>query len=269
MILALEMELMFIMGKIIIIASGKGGVGKTTVTAQLGIALSARGKRVLVSDIDFGLRNLDIVLGAESSVVYDVLDCVDGRCTLDETVIKINDNLLLLPASQSRRLKYVDMNKVSGFISSVSEKFDYILLDAPAGVGEALEKCAVCADEAFIIVRPYLSSVRDADRCIDVLEENGVEKASLIINDADGALIKSGVMMTPDSIADLLGIQVLGIVPHDESVLTGAGLSEGSIAAKAFSNISGRMLGEKIPVVSLDEKKGGFGSRIKKLLKFK
>lgn len=255
------------MGKIIIIASGKGGVGKTTTAAMLGTALSQRGKKVLVCDIDFGLRNLDIAFGVQDSVVYDVLDCVDGRCTLDEASIEISDKLFFLPASQSRRIKFVDMTKVSEYISSISEGFDFILLDSPAGIGVTLEECAVCADEALIVVRPYMSSVRDADRCIDVLEENGVLEASLIINDVDNMLINDGTMMNADRTADLLGIPVLGIVPHDKDILSGEKLGGDGAAKKAFSNIAGRMLGEKIPIMNFDEKKDGLIKKIRLFFK--
>lgn len=256
------------MSKIIIIASGKGGVGKTSVTAQLGISLAEKGKRVLLSDVDFGLRNLDIALGVQDSIVYDILDCVEQRCDFDDAIVSVSENLKFLPASQSRRTKYVEMKKVSDYIKSISDNFDYILLDSPAGIGITLEECAKAADEAFIVVRPFLSSVRDADRCIEVFEENGINKASLIINDVSVELIKSGDMMNPDAIADLLGTHVIGLIPHDEQMLKGVNPEQNSKAKKAFSNIAGRMLGEKIPVVELEEKKKGIGAKIRRILKF-
>ena len=257
------------MGKIIVITSGKGGVGKTTVTAGLGSALSKRGQKVLLADTDFGLRNLDLVLGSESSVVYDILDCLDGRCTFEDAVITFpdNENLFFLPASQSRSGKHIDEEKFSEFFNELREDFDFILLDSPAGLGPVFEMDAKVSDSALIVVNTYITSVRDSDRCIDMLMRAGVEELSLVINSYRNDLVQNGTMMKPEFVMDLLGIPLIGIVPYDESQLNRAQVKENSPAEIAFSNVAGRFLGEKIPVSVLNKEKISLGKRFMSMFK--
>ena len=256
------------MGEIIVIASGKGGVGKTAVTAGLGIALDSYDKRVLLIDADFGLRNLDIALGVESDVVYDILDCVDGRCTFETAAINIKEknDIFFLPAPQSRSGKYIDEAAFVEFCESLRDKFDYIILDAPAGLN--LELIAKCADRAIIVVQPFIASLRDADRCVDILGRNGVDDVKLVINCVRRELIADGRMWNVDNIIDLLGIPLLGIIPYDEEVLKGiAAADRKSIVFKALNNCSGRILGENIPVINPSKKQKRFGNGFKRIFK--
>lgn len=259
------------MGKIILVTSGKGGVGKTTTVAGLGAALSKKGKKVLLSDTDFGLRNLDLALGVESQVVYDVLDCLDKRCSFEDAVITFadNENLFFLPASQSRSGRHIDNEAFIEFFKAQSENFDYILLDSPAGLGPVFEMDAGLCDEAIIVVEPYISSVRDSDRCIDILMRNNVAEINLIINSFREELAEKGLFMKPEYIMDLLGIKLLGIVPYDESCYDCILKSDNSLAAGAYSNIAGRMLGGKIPVGGTKEIKISLAEKIKSLFKHK
>lgn len=244
------------MGEIIAVASGKGGVGKTVTVAGLGQALAKKDKKVLLVDVDFGLRNLDIALGVENEVVFDVLDCIDNRCNLNDALIKIpdfDDKLLFLPASQSRGGKYIDEEKFREFFSSLKDEFDFVIVDCPAGLG--LEMVASCVDKAIIVVLPYISAIRDADRCIDMFEKNNVEDSKLLINAMRYELVESKVMWNADDIMDLLGIEVIGIVPYDEEVLKGSKADKTSFAYTAFENISSRILGESVPIMNIKKMK--------------
>ncbi|MBP3360993.1 MAG: septum site-determining protein MinD [Clostridia bacterium] len=256
------------MGEIIVVASGKGGVGKTALTAGIGEALDSYDKKVLLIDTDMGLRNLDIALGVENEVVFDVLDCIDGRCGINDALIKIsckNGGLSFLPAAQSRGGKHADAEKFSSFCSGLKNDFDFIILDSPAGLGIGLSSC--CCDSAIVVVQPYIASVRDADRCIDILERNNISGLKLVINGVRPELISKGIMWNVDDIVDLLGIPLLGIVPFDDELLKGALANKQSIAFEAFGNIAGRMAGENIPVIDINRKKIGLTDRIKKFLK--
>lgn len=255
------------MGKIIVVTSGKGGVGKTTVTAGLGTALSKRNKKVLLADTDFGLRNLDLVLGVESQVVYDVLDCIDERCEFNDAVISFpdNENLYFLPASQSRSGRHIEKDKFISFFRNLSEDFDYIFLDSPAGLGPVIDMDAELCDEAIIVAGTYISSVRDSDRCIDILERNKVKDFHLIINAHREELSKNGVLLEPEYVMDILGIPLLGIVPYDDYQLNRNSEIKDAPSEQAFSNISGRMLGEKIPVNAKEKKKISFSKKLMNL----
>ncbi len=255
------------MGEIIAISSGKGGVGKTAVAAGLGESLAKKGKKVLLIDGDFGLRNLDLTLGVQDEVAFDILDCVDGRVELDKAVIKLAgaDEFYFLPASQSRGGKYIDHDAFEQFCKNLKEQFDYCLLDCPAGIDLGLP-VSVC-DKAIVVVQPYIASVRDADRCIDFFDRNDIDDVTLAINGVDPVLINRGVMWNLDDIVDLLGVSLLGIVPYDAQLINQSAADRGSVAFAAFSNIAGRILGEDIPIIKLDKKKSGFVFRKKRIFK--
>lgn len=255
------------MGEIIAVSSGKGGVGKTAVAAGLGEALAKKDKKVLLIDADFGLRNLDITLGVQDEVVFDVLDCVDGRVSAEEAMISISSagELYFLPASQSRGGKYIDCDRFAEFCNVIKEQFDYVIMDCPAGL-ELAVPLSVC-DKGFIVVQPYISSIRDADRCIDLFERNGVDDVTLIVNGVDPLLMAKGIMWNLDDIVDLLGISLLGIVPYDSQLMNQSAADRSSVAFVGFANIAGRIVGEDIPIMKLDKKKSGFSLRKKKVSK--
>lgn len=260
------------MGKIIIIASGKGGTGKTTTAANLGAALAEKGKLVVLVDMDMGLRNLDIALGLENSIVYDIADVIDGGCTLDEALIKDKryENLYFIPAPQTRDASSLKEEDVRGVWASIKSRFDYCVADAPAGVDGGFTYAAMCADSAVIVTMPEITALRDADRAISVLEDMGITDIKVIINRIRTDMIDKGIMMNMDDCVDMLQVPVLGIIPDDEELIASAlngclAVSDkNSKAGKAFWNITARLLGEEVPVMDFDEK-DGFFKRMKKL----
>lgn len=255
------------MGEIIAVSSGKGGVGKTAIVAGLGEFLAKKNLKVLLIDADFGLRNLDLTLGVQDEVVFDILDCVDGRVSAEEAMIKISgfEHFYFLPASQSRGGKYIQIDEFAEFCKSIKQDFDYIIMDCPAGL-ELSVPLSVC-DKAFVVVQPYIASVRDADRCIDLFERHNIDDISIIVNGIDPILIKKGIMWNLDDIVDLLGVQILGIVPYDAQLINQSAADRTSVAFQAFANIAGRVLGEDIPIMKLDKKKSGFTLRKKHIFK--
>lgn len=260
------------MGKIIIIASGKGGTGKTTTAANLGAALAEKGKLVVLVDMDMGLRNLDIALGLENSIVYDIADVIDGGCTLDEALIKDKryENLYFIPAPQTRDASSLKEEDVRSVWESIKSRFDYCVADAPAGVDGGFTYAAMCADSAVIVTMPEITALRDADRAISVLEDMGITDIKVIINRIRTDMIDKGIMMNMDDCVDMLQVPVLGIIPDDEELIASAlngclAVSDkNSKAGKAFWNITARLLGEEVPVMDFDEK-DGFFKRMKKL----
>ncbi len=262
------------MGKVILIASGKGGTGKTTAAANIAAAIAASDKLTLAVDMDIGLRNLDIALGLESSVVYDICDVIEERCTLDEALIKDNEreNLYMLSAPQTRGAAEFGPEAFEGLWKRLRDRFDYTVIDANAGISGGIMYAAPGADMAAIVTMPEVSALRDADRATAVLEDSGIEDIRLILNRVRPDLIHKGIMMNADDCVDMLGIPVLGIVPEDDA-LKAAALKgalavpgeEGS-AGKAFSNIAGRIMGEEIPVMDF-EVKTGFLERLRHMFK--
>ena len=265
------------MGKIIITASGKGGTGKTTAAANIGAALAMRGgasgRTVALVDMDMGLRNLDIALGLESSIVYDIADVTEGVCTLDEAIIKDTryENLYLIPSPQTRGSLSLDEESVRSMWKRVSDRFDWCIADAPAGVDGGFLYAAMCADSAVIVTNPEITALRDADRTITVLEDMGVEDIKVVINRVRADMINRGIMMNMDDCVDILQVPVLGIVPEDEELIASAlrgelaVSNENSKAGQAFRNIAARIDGEEVPVMDFEEHRG-YLSRVKRLL---
>lgn len=261
------------MGKIIIVASGKGGTGKTTATANIGAALAMRGNLVALVDMDMGLRNLDVVLGLENSIVYDISDVIEKSCSLDEALVKDMryDNLYFIPAPQTRGFAELKEEDIREIMEQLKSRFDYCIIDSPAGVDGGFLYAAMCADSALIVTTPFLTALRDADRAISVLEDNGIEDIKVVINRVRSDMINRGIMINMDDCVDMLQVPVAGIVPDDEELIVSSFRGETAIsnsmskAGEAFKNVAARICGEEIPVLDLEEKEGFF-KRLKKRL---
>ncbi len=253
------------MGNVIVVTSGKGGVGKTTTTANVGGALTKLGKRVLLVDMDVGLRNLDLVMGLENRVVYTFMDVLEGKCTAEQAMVKekhADGALMLLAASQLHNKQDLDLDKVQEAIGHLAESFDYVFLDSPAGIEHGFEASSAPAKQALVVVTPDVTSVRDADRVIGLLENKGITNCGLIVNKYDRALIERKKQLTSDDIVDVLGTDLMGIVPDDKAIIdaTNRGdvlvLSQSTPATAAYLEIAQRLQGDSIPFSALA---GGHG----------
>jgi septum site-determining protein MinD len=260
------------MQNVIVVTSGKGGVGKTTTTANLGSGLAHRGKKVVLIDTDIGLRNLDVVLGLENRIVYDLVDVIEGTCRLKQALIKDKrfDSLYLLPAAQTRDKLAVNPEQMVKLVAELEQEFDYILIDCPAGIEQGFKNAVAGAKSAIVVTVPEVSAVRDADRIIGLLSAAGIDDARLLVNRMRPDLVKRGDMLGLDDTLDILGIDLIGVVPEDEKIIrsTNMGepivLMEKSLAGKAYRNIVKRIMGENVPLMSMDDD-NGFGARLKKL----
>lgn len=251
------------MSEVIVITSGKGGVGKTTTTANVGTGLAMLGKKVIMIDTDIGLRNLDVVMGLENRIVYNLVDVIEGNCRLKQALIKHKKypQLHLLPSAQTRDKNAVTPEQMKELIKELKEEFDYILLDCPAGIEQGFKNAIAGADRALVVTTPEVSAIRDADRIVGLLEANEMKKIDLIINRIRIDMVKRGDMLKVEDVCDILAINLLGIVPDDEHIVVSTNQGEpivGSdcLAGQAYMNISKRITGEEIPFMDLDEKKG-------------
>lgn len=260
--------------KIVTITSGKGGVGKTTATANLGAALAAHGLRVVCIDADIGLRNLDVVMGLENRIVYDFVDVVEGRCKLRQAMIRDKrlETLFLIPAAQTRDKTAVSPQDMIRLGEELRPEFDWVLIDSPAGIERGFRNAIAPADLVLIITNPEVSAVRDADRIIGLIEAEEKGPGRLILNRVKPEMVRRGDMLGTEDILDVLAIELIGIVPEDErvTVATNQGipiaLDSGSKAGQAFQNIARRLLGEDIPFESMESRDGFFG-RISRLMR--
>ena len=251
---------------VLTITSGKGGVGKTTTTANLAVALARSGKKVVCVDGDIGLRNLDVVMGLENRIVYDIVDIIEGRCRLRQAMIRDKrvPELYLIPAAQTRDKNAVSPSDMVRLADDLRAEFDWIIIDSPAGIERGFRNSIAPADMAIVVTNPEVSAVRDADRIIGLIEAEEKGPARLIINRVNPGLIKRGDMLSADDVIELLGIELIGIVPEDENVVisTNKGqpvaLDGKSRAGEAYHNIARRLSGEKVPFLNLDEKEGIF-----------
>jgi septum site-determining protein MinD len=265
------------MGEAIVITSGKGGVGKTTTTANIGTALAAMGKKVVVVDGDTGLRNLDVLMGLENRIVFTLLDVLDEKCRLKQALIKDKrfNNLFMLPTAQTRDKNDVDPEKMLMTVNQLKEEFDYVIIDCPAGIEQGFENAVAGADRAIVVVNPELTSVRDADRVIGKLDSKGLERHELVINRINHEMVKRGDMLDINDILDSLAIKLIGVVPDDKSVTVSTNkgepivLDEKAFSGQAFKNIAKRIVGEEVPLMSLDTDEGGFLASLKKIFKIK
>lgn len=259
------------MGEVIVITSGKGGVGKTTTTANVGTGLAKEGKKVVLIDTDIGLRNLDVVMGLENRIVYNLVDVIEGNCRIKQALIKDKryPNLYLLPSAQTRDKTAVSPEQMEKLAGELKEEFDYILLDCPAGIEQGFKNAIAGADRAFVVTTPEVSAVRDADRIIGLLEANGILKTHLIVNRLRTDMVKRGDMMSSDDVIDILAIELIGVVPDDENIVISTNQGEplvgsNTMAGKAYENICKRILGEEVPYLDLSSKSGFFSKFVSK-----
>ncbi|MBP3703611.1 MAG: septum site-determining protein MinD [Lachnospiraceae bacterium] len=251
------------MGEVIVITSGKGGVGKTTTTANVGTGLAKEGKKVVLIDTDIGLRNLDVVMGLENRIVYNLVDVIEGNCRIKQALIKDKryPNLYLLPSAQTRDKTSVNPEQMGKLANELKEEFDYILLDCPAGIEQGFKNAIAGADRALVVTTPEVSAVRDADRIIGLLEANEVGQTDLIVNRLRSDMVKRGDMMSADDVVEILAINLIGVVPDDESIVISTNQGEplvGSkcLAGQAYENICRRIMGEDVPLLDLYQKSG-------------
>ncbi len=261
------------MGEGYVITSGKGGVGKTTAVANIGTALASIGKRVAMIDADIGLRNLDVVMGLEQRIVYDLVDVVEGYCKMKNALIKDKriEGLCLLPAAQTKDKTAVRPEQMKKIVNELKNDFDYVLVDSPAGIEQGFKNAIAGADKAIIITTPEVSAVRDADRIIGLLEATDVASPWLVVNRIRPRLVKKGDMLDVQDIVDILSVDLLGVVPEDDSIVVTtnkgepASLHANSRAGEAYRNVARRITGEQVPFMPIEEQ-DGFFDRFKRFL---
>ncbi len=253
------------MGEVIVVTSGKGGVGKTTSTANIGTGLAKLDKKIVLIDTDIGLRNLDVVMGLENRIVYNLVDVVEGNCRIKQALIKDKryPNLYLLPSAQTRDKSAVTPEQMKVLCDELKNEFDYILMDCPAGIEQGFKNAIAGADRALVVTTPEVSAVRDADRIIGLLEANEMGRIDLIINRIRMDMVKRGEMMSAEDVEEILAVNLIGVVPDDENIVISTNQGEplvgsDTLAGKAYMNICKRVMGEEVPFLDLAAKKGLF-----------
>lgn len=258
------------MGEVIVVTSGKGGVGKTTTTANLGSALALRRKKVVLIDTDIGLRNLDVVMGLENRIVYDIVDVVEEKCKLKQALIKDKrfKDLFLLPAAQTRDKSAVNEEQMKELTEKLKEEFDYIIIDCPAGIEQGFKNAIAGANRAIVVTTAEISAIRDADRIVGLLEASEIKNPELVVNRLRPAMVRKGEMMDVEDIVDLLSIDLIGVVPDDEYIITQTNKGEPVVSnhkapsGKAYIEIARRILGENIEV-TIPGRKESFFAKLK------
>ena len=243
------------MGEVIVITSGKGGVGKTTSTANIGTGLALKGMKVALLDTDIGLRNLDVVMGLENRIVYDLVDVVEGNCKIKQALIKDKryEGLYLLPAAQTKDKNAVKPDQMKKLCKELKKDFDYIIVDCPAGIEQGFKNAISGADRAIVVTTPEVSAVRDADRIIGLLEANEIREPRLLLNRVRDDMVKRGDMMSTEDVLEILAIDLIGVVPDDQSIIVATNKGEPavtdnkSLAGHAYRNIVRRIMGEEVP----------------------
>ncbi len=261
------------MAKKIVVTSGKGGVGKTTVTANLGMALASFGLKVLLVDIDFGLNNLDVVLGVENKVCYDICDAINGRCRVKQALVRSNErqNLFILSSRTFDMNNRVSGQNIKLLLDGLNNVFDYILIDCPAGIDVGFHRAVSCADQALIVVTPNSTSLRDADKVVSVLKSYKLDSLGLIINRARGDLICCNKMMKPYDIVDLLKVELVGVLPEEDNVFLSSGykLSKSSESYKCYKILAKNIHNNERKIFDVQKKYSGFFGSIRGSIKRK
>ncbi|MBR4725796.1 MAG: septum site-determining protein MinD [Lachnospiraceae bacterium] len=253
------------MGEVIVVTSGKGGVGKTTTTANVGTGLAKLDKKVALIDTDIGLRNLDVVMGLENRIVYNLVDVVEGNCTIKKALIKDKryPNLYLMPSAQTRDKSAVTPEQMKQLCEQLKKEFDYVIMDCPAGIEQGFKNAIAGADRALVVTTPEVSAVRDADRIIGLLEASEMARTDLIVNRLRSDMVNRGDMMSSSDVVDILAIDLIGVVPDDENIVIATNngeplVGDNSLAGQAYMNICRRIIGEEVPFLDLNPKKGFF-----------
>ena len=261
------------MSEVIVVTSGQGGVGKTTTSANVGTGLAKLNKKVVLIDTDIGLRNLDVVMGLENRIVYNLVDVVEGNCRPKQAMIKDKryDNLYLLPSAQTRDKTSVTPEQMKALTNELRQEFDYIILDCPAGIEQGFKNAIAGADRALVVTTPEVSAIRDADRIIGLLEANEMKRTDLIVNRIRTDMVKRGEMMSLEDVLDILAINLIGAVPDDENIVISTNQGEplagnNTLAGQAYMNICKRILGEEVPMLDLSAG-NGFFSKIANIFK--
>lgn len=260
------------MSEVIVVTSGKGGVGKTTTTANIGTGLAGLKKRVVMIDTDIGLRNLDVVMGLENRIVYNLVDVIEGNCRYKQALIKDRNNpdLFLLPSAQTRDKSAVSPEQVIKLVEEMRSDFDYIIIDCPAGIEQGFKNAIAAADRAIVVTTPEVSAIRDADRIIGLLEANDINTIDLVVNRVRFEMVKRGDMMSVDDVADILAVNLIGVIPDDEDIVISTNKGEPLAGTQtpcgaAYINICKRILGDSVPISDFyNTRKKSFGRLFKK-----
>ena len=259
------------MGEVLVVTSGKGGVGKTTTTANLGAALALMGKSVVLVDADIGLRNLDVVMGLENRIVYDLVDVVEGYCRPRQALIhdKRFQGLHLLPAAQTKDKDAVSPEQMKGLTDGLREEFDLVIVDSPAGIEHGFRNAVAGADLALIVTTPEMSAIRDADRVIGLLEAEGLREQRLLVNRVRPEMIERGDMLSVDDVVELLAVELIGVIPDDEQIIVSTNRGEPAAAdprsktGQTFRDVARRLMGDDVPFAPLFEP--GISQRLRRL----
>ena len=260
-------------GRAIVVTSGKGGVGKTTTSANISMALAKLGKKVVVVDGDTGLRSLDLILGLENRIVYNLVDVVEGTCDLKKALIRDKrvDGLYLLPTAQTREKEAVTEAQMKKLSDELRKDFDFVIFDCPAGIEAGFRNASAGATEALVVTTPDVSPVRDADRIIGMLENQGKKKIHLIINRLRPKMMRKGDMMGVNDVLDVLNVSLIGVVPEDDAVVKSSNdgvpltLTDNSPAGTAFMNIARRLTGEEVEFLDVENMDQGFMYKLRNL----
>lgn len=248
-------------GRVIVVTSGKGGVGKTTSTANIGTALAKNGAKVALIDTDIGLRNLDILMGLENRIVYTLIDVIEERCKLNQALVKDkkNPNLVLLAAAQTRDKSAISAEQMADICAKLKEDFDFVLVDSPAGIEQGFQNAIAGAEAAIVVTTPEMSAIRDADRIIGLLEaKEEIKSYKLVLNRVRPNMIKTNDMLSVEDVIDILSIKLLGIIPEDENIIVSTNKGEPIVnmenakAGIAYNNVAKRIMGEDIPFMSME-----------------
>ncbi|MCL2170314.1 MAG: septum site-determining protein MinD [Defluviitaleaceae bacterium] len=260
------------MGQVIVITSGKGGVGKTTTTANISTGLASKGKNVVMIDADIGLRNLDVVMGLENRIVYDIVDVVEGKCRVKQALIKDKryPDLYLLAAAQTKDKSAVNPEQMVKLCSQLVDEHDFVIIDCPAGIEQGFKNAIAGAHRAIVVANPEVSSVRDADRIVGLLQNAEIGEIQLVLNRLRPELTEKGDMLSLDDVVEILAIDVLGVVPDDETIIITANKGDTAVAetssraGAAYRNIVERILNPSVAIAEI-EVKSGFMSKLKKI----